>query len=383
MKLLLVTYGLNTVGGVQSWQHLFTHQLLNRGHNVTILEMYDYSELMPDKKFSREWDKSIAIIKLNGPIIQRGINKYTLISALKVVLNYWRKLKLDRFIATESFDAILFPDPNFTFSFLSRTIERNNSIVQFHSSFNRFKNTSHIRYWLTKRKVSSFRKFLFLSKGDVNEAIKNGFPQDKLSYMYNFIDESRFEADPMHGPLRNRQILVVGNLDNPDKQIDHILKAFALIDKETTRGWTIKIVGEGETRITLQNLSSQLDISSSVNFVGKKSNPAQDFFESAFYVLSSSFEGFPLTLLECVYTNVPIISYECAPSIKEIVEEGVNGLVVQKNSIEKLADAMKYLMTNPEIVRKMADNQTAFKNKFSSKKIILQWEELLFGVTSI
>ena len=345
--------------------------------------MYDYSELMPDKKFSREWDKSIAIIKLNGPIIQRGINKYTLISALKVVLNYWRKLKLDRFIATESFDAILFPDPNFTFSFLSRTIERNNSIVQFHSSFNRFKNTSHIRYWLTKRKVSSFRKFLFLSKGDVNEAIKNGFPQDKLSYMYNFIDESRFEADPMHGPLRNRQILVVGNLDNPDKQIDHILKAFALIDKETTRGWTIKIVGEGETRITLQNLSSQLDISSSVNFVGKKSNPAQDFFESAFYVLSSSFEGFPLTLLECVYTNVPIISYECAPSIKEIVEEGVNGLVVQKNSIEKLADAMKYLMTNPEIVRKMADNQTAFKNKFSSKKIILQWEELLFGVTSI
>lgn len=380
MKLLLVTYGLNTVGGVQSWQHLFTHQLHKRGHNVTILEMYDYSELMPDKKFIREWDKNISIIKLNGPIIQRGINRYTSISALKVVFNYWQKFKLDRFIKKESFDALLFPDPNFTFSFLNKTIKRNNSIVQFHSSFDRFKNTSYLRYWLTKRKVSSFKRFLLLSKGDVEKAIKNGFPAEKLSHMYNFIDESKFEVLHEDRKIRLKQILIVGNLDNPDKQIDHVLRAFASINKQTAQGWTIKIVGEGATAATLQKLSDSLDISTSVKFVGKKINPAQEFLESAFYVLSSSFEGFPLTLLECIFTNLPIISYECAPSIKEIVEDGVNGFVVRKDSIERLASGMKKLMIDPRLIERMAENQNTFKEKFSSRKIVEQWEEILFGV---
>ena len=347
---------------------------------MTILEMYDYSELMPDKKFIREWDKNISIIKLNGPIIQRGINRYTSISALKVVFNYWQKFKLDRFIKKESFDALLFPDPNFTFSFLNKTIKRNNSIVQFHSSFDRFKNTSYLRYWLTKRKVSSFKRFLLLSKGDVEKAIKNGFPAEKLSHMYNFIDESKFEVLHEDRKIRLKQILIVGNLDNPDKQIDHVLRAFASINKQTAQGWTIKIVGEGATAATLQKLSDSLDISTSVKFVGKKINPAQEFLESAFYVLSSSFEGFPLTLLECIFTNLPIISYECAPSIKEIVEDGVNGFVVRKDSIERLASGMKKLMIDPRLIERMAENQNTFKEKFSSRKIVEQWEEILFGV---
>ncbi len=380
MKLLLVTYGLNTVGGVQSWQHLFTHKLLRRGHNVTILEMYDYSELMPDKKFVREWDKNISIIKLNGPIIQRGINRYTSISAFKVVFNYWKKFKLDRFIKKGAFDAVLFPDPNFTFSFLNRTIKQNNSFVQFHSSFDRFKNTSYLRYWLTKRKVPTFKRFLLLSKGDVEKAIENGFPAEKLSHMYNFIDESKFEILQGDRKIRLKQILIVGNLDNPDKQIDHVLRAFASLDKQTVQGWTIKIVGEGATAVTLKKLSDSLHISASVRFVGKKINPAQEFLESAFYVLSSSFEGFPLTLLECIFTNLPIISYECAPSIKEIVGDGVNGLVVRKDSVEHLAIAMKKMMTDPQLIERMAENQNTFKEKFSSRKIVEQWEEILFDV---
>jgi glycosyltransferase involved in cell wall biosynthesis len=383
MKLLLVTYGLDTVGGVQSWQHLFTHQLLDRGHDVTILEMYDYSGLMPDKKFVRDWDKHITIIKLNGPIIQRGINRYTSISALKVVFNYWKKLKLHRFITRNAFDALLFPDPNFTFSFLSRTITQNNSIVQFHSSFDRFKKTSHLRYWLTKRKVHSFKKFLLLSKGDVDKAIENGFPVEKLSHIYNFINESKFQVFQENRKMKMKQILVVGNLDNPDKQIDHVLKAFASINKQTTQDWTIKIVGEGATRIALQELCYELSIDKNVKFVGKKINPAQEFSESAFYVLSSSFEGFPLTLLECIFTNLPIVSYECAPSIKEIVQERVNGLVVEKNSVENLAKAMEHLMNDPNLLERMAENQNFFKEKFSSKKIIEQWEEILFGAQEI
>src|ERR1035437_388755 len=91
MKILIVTYGLNTAGGLQAWQHMFSHELIKRGHNLTIMEMYDYSNLYEEKKVVRSWNEKIKIIRENGNIIQRGINLNTTIDALKVMMNYSKK----------------------------------------------------------------------------------------------------------------------------------------------------------------------------------------------------------------------------------------------------------------------------------------------------
>jgi len=376
IKLLLVTYGLNTIGGLQSWQHLLVHELLRRGHMITILEMYDYSESMPDKRFVREWNEGIKIIKINGPIVQRGVNPNTNRSALKVVLNVFQKMKLDRFISKGTFDAMLLPDPNFAFFFFKSTLRRTNCIVQFHSSFDRFKATSKLRYVLTKRRMSAFKKFLFLSQGDVSKAINNGFDEAKLSYIFNFIDERKYVEVAKMNIAKTRQLLVVGNLDNPDKQIDHVLRAFSMIDTAVRSNWKIKIVGDGTTKMSLVQLSQELEIEQCIEFAGKKANPVNDYFESRFYVLSSSFEGFPLTLLECIHSNLPIIAYECAPSIVEIVHDNVNGIVVRPGDIGQLSQSMDRLMRTPELLESMSLKQNEFKEKFGIESTLLAWEKL-------
>ncbi|RZK25944.1 MAG: glycosyltransferase [Flavobacterium sp.] len=377
MKLLIVTYGLNTVGGVQSWQHLFAHGLTTKKHEVSIMEMYDYSETHPDKKFERCWDPAIKIIKLNGPIVQRGVNPKTTLAAIKVVLNIRQKLKLGRFLDREKFDAILFPDPNFTFFFFKRTLKANNCFVQFHSSFARFKSTSKLRYILTKKLHTVYQKFIFLSHGDMLQAISNGFCRPRLGYMYNFINDSKFTKYDGQQIIRKKQILIVGNLDNPDKQIDHVLMAISKINTAVLGDWKIKIIGDGENKEKLRNLARTLEIDNRVEFAGKKNNPALDFFESSFFVLSSAFEGAPLTLLECIFANLPIISYDCSPFISEIIVNKQYGCIVDKNNIVKLSEAIENFIIDPALLSRISLQLDELKSKHSMQSSIEKWELLL------
>jgi glycosyltransferase involved in cell wall biosynthesis len=235
---------------------------------------------------------------------------------------------------------------------------------------------------LTKWRIRSINKFVLLSKGDVSRALECGFDEQRMSFVYNFIDELQFSPYNNRSFVSLKQILVVGNLDNPDKQIDHVLKAFRLVNKEQRKDWKVKIIGDGRTKNSLINLSHELGISDYVQFSGKKADPIIDFFESDFYVLSSSFEGFPLTLLECVFSNLPIVSYPCAPSINEIVVNDVNGIVVKPNDIHSLSRAIQYLISNPDILAVMSQNQTSFKHKFNTNNILEKWEGLLFNKTT-
>ena len=373
MKLLLVTYGLNTVGGVQHWQHLFSHKMLELGHEVTILEMYDYSETHMDKRFERVWSPLIRIIKHNGPIVQRGVNKHTNFAAARVVVDLYSKIRLAKFLNEGKFDSIIFTDPNFTFFFLEKTLVKNNCFVQFHSSFERFKSTSRLRYFLTKRKHRIFKKFIFLSHGDCQEAIKNGFSPKVVDYIYNFIDEKKFEINESQKIKRQKRILFVGNLDNPDKQVDHLFKAVGMIGIDVIGDWKVWIIGDGSNKMRLMNMASNLGIGDHVEFFGQINNPSKYFFESSLYIISSSFEGGPLTLLECLFSNLPVISYKCSPFIQEVIIDNVTGSLVENNDIIQLAASIEYFISNPEAIELMSENIKRIKNKYSSKEILKKW----------
>jgi glycosyltransferase involved in cell wall biosynthesis len=219
---------------------------------------------------------------------------------------------------------------------------------------------------------------VLLSPGDVDRAIQYGFPPNKLTFMFNFIDETKFEKFNKRDFKKAKQILVVGNLDNVGKQFDHVLRAFSIIDKEIRAGWKVKIIGGGSAMNSLTGLAKSADIFESVCFAGKKSDPTIDFFESDFYVLSSSFEGFPLTLLECIFSNLPIVSYACSPAIQEIITNDVNGFIVEKNDVHGLSKAIQYLITNDDVLTRMSANQEMFKRKFGSHNAVEKWENLLF-----
>lgn len=165
-------------------------------------------------------------------------------------------------------------------------------------------------------------------------------------------------------PLSSKKwdALFLGRLVNL-KQVDHTIKAFY---KANVNG-KLGILGDGPEILSLKSLVNKLNLQNRVDFLGWSNSP-QDFIrQSRCVVMSSSSEGSPISLLQALSLDVPIVSYNSSSSIELLFNNPImNRYLIPKNDIEKLAIALKECINNPyEIpkgVRRTIDMETMAKN---------------------
>lgn len=172
-----------------------------------------------------------------------------------------------------------------------------------------------------------------------------GIPKEKVVQLYNpidtmTIDEKIKEESPFANTVGFKYV-AVGRCAY-QKGYDLLLKAFGIVlsNKPNSRLFIIGSDVDDEYCKSLHATAKQLKIEEKVSFVGFSSNPYKYIYNSDCYVLSSRDEGLPNVLIEATYLNKQSVAYTCIPMIKEIIQDGINGLLVQPNSIEKLAIAM-------------------------------------------
>lgn len=92
------------------------------------------------------------------------------------------------------------------------------------------------------------------------------------------------------------------------------------------------------------------------------------FYDRADVVITPSYyEGLGLAAIEALSAGCALVATD-APGLNEVVEDGVNGLVVKVADVQALADAIEIILSNPGIARKLALNGPAITNKFSLPK---------------
>ncbi len=67
---------------------------------------------------------------------------------------------------------------------------------------------------------------------------------------------------------------------------------------------------------------------------------------SSITAISSRHEGIPFALIEASAAGVPNVSYDCAPGVRENIEDGVSGLVTERNDPNSLSPALSVLMAD-------------------------------------
>ena len=75
--------------------------------------------------------------------------------------------------------------------------------------------------------------------------------------------------------------------------------------------WRLRIVGWGEDENDLKAQAWTLGLSDSVVFVGRTSQVEKEYQRAALYVMSSRWEGLPMTLLEAQSFGLPVVSTDC------------------------------------------------------------------------
>jgi glycosyltransferase involved in cell wall biosynthesis len=125
--------------------------------------------------------------------------------------------------------------------------------------------------------------------------------------------------------------------------------------------------GNPTSELTEADFSQKIEkmgLSSCVEYIGPQygEDKYNTLLSSDCFVFPTHFhkEAFPLVVLEAMAAGLPVISTQ-EGAIPEIVDDGVNGFIVEKNNHKDLAAKMEYLITHPESSKKIG---TAGKNKF-------------------
>lgn len=175
-----------------------------------------------------------------------------------------------------------------------------------------------------------------------------------------------------------RLIGTVGRM-SPVKNHRLLIEAFARV-RERVPDVNLAIIGEGELRAKLADYAADLGVSEYVSLV--KESRMIDYFYGALdvFVLSSSSEGMPLTLLEALASGVPVVATEVG-GIPEVVESGTTGYLVPKGSAEFLAKRIIELLQDPAKAQSMAlAGRTMVREKFPAEKMVAGIERLYEAV---
>jgi len=176
-------------------------------------------------------------------------------------------------------------------------------------------------------------------------------------------------------PWRKPFVLAVGRLTR-QKGHDLLLRAFAEVVQKHPE-WSLVVLGEGEERSQLETLVQHLKIEGHVWLPGLKKNPSEVMRHAELFVLPSRYEGFPNALCEAMACALPVISFDCPSGPREIIRDGVNGILVPPDDSSALARAIDTLISDVHLRQRLAAHAVEAVSSLGMERIMKMWEELI------
>lgn len=177
-----------------------------------------------------------------------------------------------------------------------------------------------------------------------------------------------------------KKIIAMGRFVR-QKGFDMLIDVFARLCKYHS-GWNLVILGDGCLMDVMRKRIEELNIGRAVFMPGRVSNPFSILARCDLFVLSSRYEGFPNSLLEAMACGLPVVSFECPSGPGDIIQHGVNGLLVRSEDTNALEKAIHSLMEDEVLRERMGRNAKKVIERFSPEKIMKQWDELIYNKQS-
>lgn len=170
-------------------------------------------------------------------------------------------------------------------------------------------------------------------------------------------------------------LIAIGRL-HPQKGFDLLIKAFDQIQAKYP-DWQITILGEGPMRSELEGLRSTLKLNDRVHLPGLVTNVPEYLQQADIFVMPSRFEGFPMALCEAMAAGLPVLATNCLSGPSEIVDNGVNGILVTTENVDALAAGLDSLMSNPTKRQQLAQNAPQILDRFGVEQVMKIWQDAI------
>lgn len=184
------------------------------------------------------------------------------------------------------------------------------------------------------------------------------------------------EASSIAEDRKIKRIINVGRL-HPQKNQRILIEAFARVFEQIT-DYTLEIYGDGPLKNELEEYIGVLGLRKKVHIHEPTKDIQSIIKESSLFVLCSDYEGMPNVLIEAMALGVPCISTDYRPgSVKEIIDNRVNGIIVPPNDLDNLSNAMIEVIKNESLANYLSKNGMKSRDRFASESIYDKWETFL------
>ena len=361
LHVAIVLSGLGA-GGAERVVSILSREWVETGHQVTIICFE--SEKAPSYY---ALDPRITIQRLGLPPVQSEI-----FNALGAVVRRVRALK--QLLAEISPDVI--------FSFLSRTniltllSSRGMDIPVIVSE----RNNPNMQYlgftWNLLRSVTYRRAFgmVTMTKGALQY-----FPESMRTRSWVIPNPVIIPQDlpkKQNDGSRNGKILTaVGRLVH-QKGFDLLIEAFARI-VPAFPDWKLMIWGEGPERASLERLRVAVGLKDQVLLPGVSEHPGGWIEGCDAFVLSSRYEGWGNVLLEAMASGLPVVSFDCQWGPSEMIQDGVDGLLVSPEDLAALSKALAKILGDQGLRERLGANAAVAARRYSHDRIVATWNLVL------
>ena len=228
--------------------------------------------------------------------------------------------------------------------------------------------------WLARRTD----RIVGCSEGVRLRLLEMGMPADRTVAIPNGVRLEPFaQADAHPFAARIPGIVMVARFS---KQKDHatLLRAVALL-RERGLHPPVLLAGGGKAlhRKPLEALAATLGIAGQVRFLGVVRNVPELLLTHQLAVLSTHYEGMPLALLEGMAAGCAVVG-SAVPGVREVLEDGVDGLLVPEADAPALADALERLLRNPGDAARIAAAARAVALEHHGRELMNRRYEALF-----
>ena len=212
------------------------------------------------------------------------------------------------------------------------------------------------------------------------------FPElgSRLRVLYNPKDLTRLRQRASELPedlrIERPYLLAVERLEESQKDISTLLRAYALLQREYGVEEQLYIIGKGASEAELRQLAAELGIADSVCFLGFISNPYPWIQRCRLMVHSAKFEGLPTVMIEGLLLGKLIVASDCPTGPREILEGGAAGMLVPVGDAPAFASAIHRLLTDEAYARELARGAALAAGRFTFETIAPQLDELFLGL---
>lgn len=193
--------------------------------------------------------------------------------------------------------------------------------------------------------------------------------------IYNPYDFSKIkkEQDIL---FTEKYVLYFGRFDEQCKNFSLMLEGFYK-SKIYENGYQLVLMGEGPDEAIIQSKIRAYQLERKVVILPFIADPSDYVLNAKFTILTSRYEGFPMSLIESLALGTPVIAVDCISGPSEIVIHEVNGLLVENHNSNALAMGIKRLIEDEKLYLNCKKKAPKSVEHLALDNIVKQWESML------